>query len=98
MVDEVVVHCLATLPPGGCIGLTCTCLHSLLQVVVIAKLLEARPSFSNLFGLRSPSKTSLSQAQQAPSPRTSLGGGTPRRTSRVWDPQCDTVPEADQGG
>lgn len=69
----------------------------LLQVVVIAKLLEARRSFGNLFGLRlSPSKTSLNQ-QQAASPRSSLGGGTPRRTSQVWDPQCDTVPEADQG-
>lgn len=46
---------------------------------MIAKLLESRPSFSNLFGLLrpSPSKTSLtSHQQQPPSPL-----GTPRRTS-----------------
>jgi hypothetical protein len=64
---------------------------------VIAKLLEARPSFSNLFGLRlSPSKTSLTgQAPHSPLTHThgSGGGLTPSRTSR----QFDTVPESDQG-
>ena len=55
------------------------------QVVVIAKVLEARPSFNNLFGLLrpSPSKTTL---QAPPSPLNTQGGGvTPRRTSLVMD-------------
>lgn len=64
---------------------------------MIAKLLEARPSFSNLFGLRlSPSKTSLT-GQPPPSPlpqaHGSGGGLTPSRTSHQWD----TVPVSDPG-
>jgi hypothetical protein len=56
------------------------------QVVVIAKVLEARPSFSNLFGLRaSPSKTSLSQHSASALDQQPGGGLTPPRTSRQWD-------------
>jgi hypothetical protein len=74
------------------------------QVVVIAKLLEPRPSFSNMFGLRlSPSKTSLTQQQQQqqqpPSPlaHTGSGGGgslTPRCTLA---PKWDVVQDMEQG-